>query len=52
MDEGIPKLMPPMKAYSRGSHAPEIRIKKNFDEPLPERSAEFVRREVVKVRLL
>ena len=35
MDEGISKLMPPMKAYSRGESSPEIRIKKNFDEPLP-----------------
>ena len=35
MDEGIPKLMPPRKRTHAGTHAPEIRIKKNFDEPLP-----------------
>jgi hypothetical protein len=47
----LPKLMP-QKAYSRGEPYPKIRIEKNVDEPLPERSAGFVRREVVKVRLL
>lgn len=35
MDEGIPKLMTPRKRTHAGSHAPESRIKKDFDEPLP-----------------
>lgn len=51
MDEGIPKLMPPRERTHAGSDAPESRIKKDFDEPLP-KAAGFVRMEVVKVRLL
>lgn len=43
MDEGIPKLMPPRKRTHAGSDAPESRIKKDFDEPLPkELLASFV----------